>query len=260
MRIARYESGGRESYGLVDGDMVTPVSGGLFGPKQPSGAAVPLSGVKLLSPVAPRTMYAVALNYPSHLGEQVAAPRPEIFVKGLNSLAGPTDQIVLPRSAGRVDYEGEIVVVIGKKAKKVSVDDALSHVYGYSCGNDVSAREWQNGDRQWFRGKSCDTFGVIGPWVVDGLDANDIELRTRLNGEEVQHCNSSEMINSIAETISFISQVATLEVGDVIFTGTSGKPRAMKHGDVVEVDVGGVGVLRNEVIDDPIPATWQDRR
>ena len=119
--------------------------------------------------------------------------------------------------------------------------DALSYVYGYTCGNDVSAREWQSGDRQWFRGKSCDTFGAIGPWVVDGLDANNIELHTRLNGEEVQRCNSSEMINSIAEQISFISQVATLELGDVIFTGTSGQPRAMKHGDVVEVDVENVG-------------------
>jgi len=269
MRIARFETTGRVSrvsFGIVEGDQVTPINGDLFNLPlrlsgvQPSGAAVPLSSVKLLPPVVPRTMYAVALNYPSHLGEQVAAPRPEIFVKGLNSLAGPADKIILPEGSERVDYEGEIVVVIGRRCKKASVEDALSYVYGYTCGNDVSARDWQRGDRQWFRGKSCDTFGVLGPWIVDGLDAENIELCTRLNGEEVQHCNSREMVNSIAETISFISQFATLDAGDVIFTGTSGQPRQMKPGDVVEVDVGGVGVLHNEVIADPVPSNWTDKR
>jgi 2-keto-4-pentenoate hydratase/2-oxohepta-3-ene-1,7-dioic acid hydratase in catechol pathway len=208
----------------------------------------------------PRQMLAVALNYPSHLGQQAAAPRPEIFVKAQSSLAGPGDSIILPAGSERVDYEGEVVVVIGKRCKKVGVEDALDYVLGYTCGNDVSARDWQQGDRQWFRGKSCDTFGVLGPWIVEGLDATNMELRTLLNGEEVQRCNTSEMINSVAEIISFTSQVATLEPGDVIFTGTSGQPRAMKPGDVVEVEVGGIGVLRNTVIADPLESTWTDRR
>jgi 2-keto-4-pentenoate hydratase/2-oxohepta-3-ene-1,7-dioic acid hydratase in catechol pathway len=140
------------------------------------------------------------------------------------------------------------------------VDEALNYVLGYTCGNDVSARDWQRGDQQWFRGKSCDTFGPMGPWIVDGLDPTNLELCTRLNGKEVQHCNTGEMINSVAEQISFVSRVCALEPGDVIFTGTSGQPQALKPGDVVEVEVDGVGVLRNPVVADPKPMPWKDLR
>jgi 2-keto-4-pentenoate hydratase/2-oxohepta-3-ene-1,7-dioic acid hydratase in catechol pathway len=260
MKIARFEHNGSVSYGIVDGDGVTPIEGDLFGSRRPSGPALPLSSVKLLSPVVPRQMLAVALNYPSHLGQRPASPRPELFVKANSCLADPEQPIILPAGSERVDYEGELVVVIGRHCKKVTVEDALSYVLGYTCGNDVSARDWQRGDQQWFRGKSSDTFGPIGPWIVEGLDPTNLRLSTRLNGEEVQSCNTGEMINSVAETISFASQVATLEPGDVIFTGTSGQPRAMSPGDVVEVEVAGVGVLRNPVIADPISPTWKDRR
>jgi 2-keto-4-pentenoate hydratase/2-oxohepta-3-ene-1,7-dioic acid hydratase in catechol pathway len=260
VKIARFEHNGTVSYGLVDGDSVAPVEGGLFGPHRPAGRPLPLSSVRLLAPVVPRLMLAVALNYPSHLGERPASPRPEIFVKGNNTLANPEQPIVLPAGAERVDYEGELVVVIGRRCTKAPRGEALSYVFGYTCGNDVSARDWQRGDTQWFRGKSSDTFGPIGPWVVDGLDPTNLHLSTRLNGEDVQRCNTGEMINSVADTISFISQVCTLEPGDVIFTGTSGQPRAMKPGDVVEVEVDEIGVLRNPVIADPLPATWKDRR
>ena len=260
MRIARFEHNGKTSYGLVEGESVTPIDGGPFGSRRPSGARLPLAGVRLLSPVVPNQMLAVALNYPSHLGERPASPRPEIFVKANCTLANPGDDIILPAGAERVDYEGELVVVIGRRCKKVTVEEALSYVLGYTCGNDVSARDWQRGDQQWFRGKSCDTFGPIGPWIVDGLDPANLNLCTTLNGEEVQRCNTGEMINSVAETISFISQVATLQPGDVIFTGTSGRPRALSPGDVVEVEVEEIGVLRNPVIADPLASTWTDRR
>ncbi|HXH21711.1 MAG TPA: fumarylacetoacetate hydrolase family protein [Dehalococcoidia bacterium] len=260
MRIARFEHQGSVSYGLVEGDSITPIEGDLFGERRPSGAPLPLRAVKLLAPVVPRQMLAVARNYASHLGEQPASPRPEIFVKANSCLADPEQPIILPGGAERVDYEGELVVVIGRTCKKVRVEEALDYVFGYTCGNDVSARDWQRGDTQWFRGKSCDTFGPIGPWIVDGLDPTDLHLSTRLNGEEVQRCNTGEMINSVAETISFISQVCTLHPGDVIFTGTSGQPRPMKPGDVVEVEVEEIGVLRNPVAADPIAPTWQDRR
>jgi 2-keto-4-pentenoate hydratase/2-oxohepta-3-ene-1,7-dioic acid hydratase in catechol pathway len=260
MRIARYEANGTIAYGLVEGDSITPIEGDAFGDCRPAGDPIPLADVRLLAPVVPNQMFAVALNYPSHLGEQPPSPRPELFVKANSSLANPDNPIVLPAGSERVDYEGELVVVIGRQCKKVSVEDALSYVLGYTCGNDVSARDWQRGDQQWFRGKSCDTFGPIGPWIVDGLDPTNLVLCTRLNGEEVQRCNTGEMINSVAEVISFASQVVTLEPGDVIFTGTSGRPRAMKPGDVVEVEVEGIGVLRNPVIADPLPPTWKDRR
>jgi 2-keto-4-pentenoate hydratase/2-oxohepta-3-ene-1,7-dioic acid hydratase in catechol pathway len=260
VKIARFEHNGRTSYGIVEGESVAPIEGDLFGSRRPTGPALALSSVKLLSPVVPRQMLAVALNYPSHLGQRPASPRPELFVKANSCLADPEQPIVLPAGSERVDYEGELVVVIGRHCKKVTVEDALNYVLGYTCGNDVSARDWQRGDQQWFRGKSSDTFGPIGPWIVDGLDPTNLRLSTRLNGEEVQSCNTGEMINSVAETISFASQVATLEPGDVIFTGTSGQPRAMSPGDVVEVEVEGVGVLRNPVIADPMTPTWKDRR
>jgi 2-keto-4-pentenoate hydratase/2-oxohepta-3-ene-1,7-dioic acid hydratase in catechol pathway len=262
MKLARYEAGGKISYGIVEGNNITPIEGDLWGEKKPSGAPVPLNSVRLLAPVVPNIMLAVALNYPSHIGDQVPSPRPELFVKGNNTLANPDDEIVIPAGCERVDYEGEVVVVMGKTCKKVTADQALSYVLGYTCGNDVSCRPWQRGDQQWFRGKSADGHGPIGPWIVtaDELDPTNIWLSTRLNGKEVQRCNTGEMINNIADTIAFLSQTCTLNPGDAIFTGTSGQPLALKHGDVVEVDVEGVGVLRNSFIDDPIPSNWTDRR
>jgi 2-keto-4-pentenoate hydratase/2-oxohepta-3-ene-1,7-dioic acid hydratase in catechol pathway len=262
MRIARYEAGGRISHGIVEGNSITPIEGSLFGDRRPAGPAAPLNSVRLLAPVVPNIILAVALNYPSHLGTQTPSPRPELFVKGNNTLANPEDEIVLPAGCERVDYEGEVVVVIGKRCKKVTAEQALDYVFGYTCGNDVSCRPWQRGDQQWFRGKSSDGHGPIGPWVVtkDELQATNMWLSTRLNGKEVQRCNTGEMVNSIADTIAFLSQTCTLDAGDIIFTGTSGQPQALKPGDVVEVDVEGVGVLRNSFIADPIPSNWTDRR
>lgn len=260
MKYVRFEHNGNVSYGTLEGEMVTPFAGDLFGDRKASGPAVPLRSVKLLAPVQPRTMLAAALNYQSHLGDRPPSPRPELFAKALSCLANPDDSVVLPAGCERIDYEGEMVVVIGKRTKKVPVAEALNYVFGVTCGNDVSARDWQRGDNQWLRGKSCDGFGPIGPWIVDGLDFMNLTLTTRLNGEEVQRCNTGEMINSVAEQISFISQGITLEPGDVIFTGTSGQPRALKPGDVVEVEVEGVGVLRNTFVADTITPTWQDRR
>jgi 2-keto-4-pentenoate hydratase/2-oxohepta-3-ene-1,7-dioic acid hydratase in catechol pathway len=262
MLVARYETGGKISYGIVEGDRVTPIEGDLFGSRRPAGEPLALSGVKLLAPVVPRLILATALNYPSHLGNFTASPRPELFVKGANTLANPGDDVVIPAGCDRVDYEGEVVAVIGRRARKVTVGDALDYVLGYTCGNDVSCRPWQRGDMQWFRGKSCDGHGPIGPWIAidEGLDATNMELRTLLNGKEVQHCNTGEMINSVAEIISFVSQTCVLEPGDIIFTGTSGQPLAINPGDVVDVVVEGIGTLTNPVVADPLPSTWQDLR
>ena len=261
MKLARYEAGGKVSHGIVSGDSIQPIEGDLFGDRKPVGAPIPLDSVKLLSPVVPNIMLAVALNYPSHIGGAIPSPRPELFVKSNNTLANPDDAVVLPAGCERVDYEGEVVVVIGKTAKKVTAETALDYVLGYTCGNDVSCRNWQYGDQQWFRGKSSDGHGPIGPWIVtkDELQANNMVLSTRLNGQEVQRCNTGEMINSIVDTIAFLSQTCTLNPGDVIFSGTSGRPLALKAGDVVEVDVEGIGVLTNSFVEDT-PSTWEDRR
>lgn len=259
MRIARYELSGTISYGLVEGDMIQPVSGDLFGDLTPNGARVALSSLKLLAPVKPNIMLAVALNYPSHL-QAPPSPRPELFVKSNNSLADPDDEIILPDGCERVDYEGEMVAVIGKTCSRVSVEDALDYVFGYTIGNDVSARDWQRNDGQWFRGKGCDKFGPLGPWIETDIDPWNTNLSTYLNGEQVQSCNTSEMINNVAETISFVSRMCTLQPGDVIFTGTSGRPTALKPGDVVEVKVEGIGTLSNSFIADPQPMRWVDTR
>src|SRR3972149_6758809 len=222
------------------------VGTGVFGPKR---AAPPAAGRRncdgseaVVSSVHPAT---------HRKGERETAMRIARFEAGgrvryglvEGGSATPPDgaPIVMPAGCERVDYEGELVVVIGRRCSRVSVEDALIYVLGYTCGNDVSARDRQRGDQQWFRGKSSDTFGPLGPWIVDGLDPTNLELRTRLNGKEVQHCNTGEMINSVAEQISFVSRVVALEPGDVIFTGTSGQPQALKPGDVVEVEGGGGG-------------------
>ncbi len=248
MRIARFEHGGSVSYGSVEDNTIRPVQGGPFEVPLPAGDPIPLTSVRLLAPIVPRQILAVARNYRSHLGETEPSSKPELFWKAPSSVIGPEDAIVLPKGSEQVDYEGEVVVVIGGRCRNVSEADALSYVLGYTCGNDVSARDWQRGDTQWWRAKSSDTFSPLGPWIVDGLDPTRLGLRTRLNGEEVQSTTTDLLIHSIARVISFASQHVTMEPGDVIYTGTPGATRHMKPGDVVEVEVSGIGVLRNPVV------------
>ena len=150
--------------------------------------------------------------------------------------------------------EGELVVVIGKRAKNVSVEDAPKYVFGITCGNDVSERDWQKSDLQWFRAKASDTFGPLGPAIVQGLNYNDLLLQTRVNGEIRQSQRTRDLIFSVDEIVSYVSRYVTLLPGDLIFTGTPGTTQAIKAGDVVEVELEGVGVLRNKVA----PATARD--
>jgi 2-keto-4-pentenoate hydratase/2-oxohepta-3-ene-1,7-dioic acid hydratase in catechol pathway len=154
----------------------------------------------------------------------------------------------MPSDAQNVHYEGELVVVIGKLAKDVTVADAPSYVFGVTAGNDVSERGWQQADLQWFRAKAADTFGPLGPAIVTGLNYNDLLLKTRLNGAEVQSQRTSDLIFDVANIVSYLSRYITLMPGDVIYTGTPGTTRAMKAGDVVEVEIEGVGILRNPVV------------
>ncbi len=203
----------------------------------------------------PGKILAAAVNYPSHLagsqrltGMAEAPSEPALFLKPSSSVVGPEDAIVLPRDAGRIDYEGELVAVIGRPCRSVSVEEALHYVFGYTCGNDVSARQWQRGDLQWWRAKGSDTFSPIGPFIATDLDPTDLELRTRLNGREVQTTNTGALIHSVAALVSFASQAMTLEPGDLVFTGTPGQTGDLSDGDVVEVEISGIGVLRNPVV------------
>jgi 2-keto-4-pentenoate hydratase/2-oxohepta-3-ene-1,7-dioic acid hydratase in catechol pathway len=250
MKLVRFRTGpeAHPRYGRVEGDVVVPIAGGLTGPYDPAGDALPLNRVTLLAPVQPRQILAVALNYQSHLGERSPSEKPELFWKAPSSVVGPGHPIVLPAASERVDYEGELVAVIGRTCRKVSREAALDYVLGYTCGNDVSARDWQRGDQQWWRAKSADTFSPLGPWIVDGLDPAALHLTTRVNGRVVQDTPTRLMIHDVAAVVSFASQFVTLEPGDLIFTGTSGQTQPLHPGDVVEVEVDAVGVLQNPVV------------
>jgi len=248
MKFARYFDHGQVNYGVVEGDNVKQITGSPFERYEITDHSHPIAQVQLLAPCVPPKILAVGLNYKSHLGERPSLKDPLIFYKTPVSLIGPEDTILIPRDFdGRVDEEGEVVAVIKDRCKRVSKEDALNHVLGYTCGNDVSARDWQKNDGQWWRAKSSDTFSVAGPFIVTGLDISDMMLKARVNGSEVQAESTKMFLFDLPTVISHISQTITLEPGDMIFTGTPGSAAAIKDGDIVEIEVEGVGVLRNPV-------------
>ncbi len=247
MRIARFKVGEKIAYGSLEGDLLKEIQGSIYDQFVVTDVSYRLDEVELLVPCTPSKMLAMALNYPSHLSSFKAPSQPEIFLKTPSALLPPGGTIALPREAGRVDYEGELVVVMKKKAKHVSPEEALDYVLGYTCGNDVSAREWQKKDMQWWRAKSSDTFAPLGPCIATDLDPANLGLELRLNGEVKQRTNTSQLIFDVSTIISFASRVMTLEPGDAIFTGTPGTPEPLKDGDVVEVEIEGIGVLKNLV-------------
>ena len=249
-KYVRFQNGGRISYGVLKGDLIEPVAGDLFGALKPSGGAVKLSAVKLLAPIAPSKVLAVGLNYKSHVGTRKPPANPEIFYKPITCLQGDGEAIVIPSDSVNTHYEGELVIVIGKRASHVPADRAKDYIFGVTCGNDVSERDWQSGpakDLQWWRAKGADTFGPLGPAIVRGLNYGDLLLRTRLNGAVVQEARTSDLLFDCHAIVSFISRYVTLVPGDVIYTGTPGTTKKMKPGDTVEVDIEGVGVLRSPV-------------
>jgi 2-keto-4-pentenoate hydratase/2-oxohepta-3-ene-1,7-dioic acid hydratase in catechol pathway len=258
-RYLRFRAGDTTAYGVLEGDRVRQLSGDLFGRFTKTDQTYALKEVKLLMPTVPTQVLALAGNYRSHLGDSQVPPKfrmPQPFLKSPSCLIADGETIVLPKDApGPVHAEGELVIVIGKKARKVSVDRALDYVFGVTCGNDVSERFWQNDeaakDVQWWRAKGADTFGPVGPYIATGLNYGDLQLTLRLNGVVKQEERTSRLIHDVAATVSFISRYVTLQPGDLIFTGTPGETSAIQPGDVVEVEIKGVGVLRNRVVAEP---------
>lgn len=249
-RYVRFRKGTRVAYGALQGDDIQEWSGDFVKGGKPNGTVHKWKDVKLLAPVAPGKVIAIARNYKSHLGTVAPPSRPEMFYKPTACICGPEDSIVLPKDSTDVHYEGELVAVIGKKLKNASKAQAAAGVFGVTCGNDVSERQWQGGpdkDIQWWRAKGSDTFGPLGPYVVTGIDYSKLMLRTRLNGKVVQEQSTSELIYDIPTMIAFTSNYVTLEPGDLVYTGTPGTTKKMAPGDVVEVDIEGIGVLRNPV-------------
>lgn len=252
-RFVQFDRNGTRGYGRLVGDRIAPIHGDLFGSREPSGETFALAEARLLCPVEPRKILCVGLNYASHLGDRARPDRPEMFYKPLTALLVPEGEIVLPPDAKDVHPEAELVVVIGQRASRASVDQAEQAIFGYSCGNDVSDRNWQKGsqgdkaDRQWWRAKGSDTFAPLGPCVAVGLDPTSSRIECRINGEVSQSQTCGDLIFPPAEIVAYVSRYVTLEPGDLIYTGTPGKTRAMKPGDVVEVEIEGIGVLRNRV-------------
>ena len=238
---------GSTGAGLLGGENIAVIKEPFWNSTEQTGESVSLSSVTLLPPTEPRSIVCVGLNYASHLNGRPVPDPPTLFFKPLSSIAGPGDDIVQPEGAGRIDPEGEIVIVIGKKVSRANREEALDAIFGYTCGNDVSAREWQRADGQWWRAKGSDTFGIYGPDIVTGLEHDKIELWTRVNGAEAQHAVSDELVRDIPEIVRLVSAVMTLLPGDIIYTGTPGEPQALNSGDIVEVEISGSQVLRNRV-------------
>jgi 2-keto-4-pentenoate hydratase/2-oxohepta-3-ene-1,7-dioic acid hydratase in catechol pathway len=247
LRYVRYEYRGKIAYGILDGDSIREIRGGLLSKGAETGTRVKLATVKLLWPCEPTKVLAVGLNYKSHLGNRPAPEKPELFFKPLTSLQNPDGEIIIPPGAKNVHYEGELVIIIGKRARRIPSEKAAEYIFGYTCGNDVSERDWQRSDLQWWRAKGSDTFAPLGPAISVGLDYKRSRLQTRVNGEVKQSQLLSDLLFDAAAIVSFTSQYVTLEPGDVIYTGTPGTTSAMKPGDIVEIEIDGVGILKNRV-------------
>lgn len=246
-RYVRYDDGGGPTYGMQSGNTIAALDAAPWLGGAPTGSEVDSDDVTLLAPVAPGKVFAVGYNYLSHRGDRELPAHPPIFLKLPTSITGPETEVIYPPGATDLHYEAELVIVIGKRARNVSPEEAGDVVFGVTAGNDVSERAWQANDLQWFRAKASDTFGPLGPAVVTGLDYNDLLVESRLNGELMQSQRSRDFIHDVEAIISHISQTATLEPGDLIFTGTPGSTTAMTPGDIIEISVEGVGVLRNRI-------------
>ncbi len=246
MKIVRYSIGSKTEYGILDGEQIQVIDGTPFPEIKKLDQFHKLSEVKLLAPSEPTKIVAIGLNYHSHAKEvgQPAPDEPIMFYKPSSSVIGPEDKIYNPGST-RVDYEAELGAVIKAQASKVSEKDAMKYVLGYTCFNDVSARDWQKNDSQWARAKGADTFAPFGPWIETDLDPGNVMLEAYLNGECKQRVNTSDLIFPVAALVSYVSQFITLFPGDVIATGTPAGISPMKSGDTIEIKVEGIGTLRN---------------
>ncbi len=268
-RYVRFERDQWVSYGILAGDSVRELRGDLLASPQPTGRSFALADVELLAPIDPADVHkvvGVAINTMG-AGREGPVPHPRFFAKFPTSLRGPGDPVELPPEASNLNYEGELVIVIGTGGRHIPEDEALDHVFGFTAGNDFSENTWY-GERRGVEeptrliSKGTDSWAPIGPAIVTGLDHADRDVEVRLNGEVVQRGRTSELANTVPNLISYISRYVTLEPGDLIFTGTVGRVdgarRAMQAGDQIEVEIEGIGVLRNRIVPMEDEANAQD--
>lgn len=253
-RYVRYATNEQAHYGIEDGDQILELDAAPWHGGQRTGKSVAISAVTLLAPAEPSKVIAVGYNYVSHREDMTHVenrPIPEyppLFLKLPTTITGPDTDVHYPADATDVHFEGELVIVVGKTASKVAVEDAGDYVFGVTAGNDISERSWQANDLQWFRAKGTDGFGPLGPAIVTGLNYLDLRVQTRLNGKTMQDQSSIDQIHNPHAVLSYISQYVTLHPGDIIYTGTPGATSAMQPGDSVEIEVEGVGILKNRIV------------
>ncbi len=250
MRFLRYQTEEKSPrYGWLLDDKIGDIEGDLFGEFRRLDATTPLAEAKLLAPSQPSKILCVGRNYAAHAKEHNAeVPElPLIFHKPPSALLNPNDTIILPHQSQQVEHEAELVVVIGKRGRNIIAEDAKEYILGYSIGNDVTARDLQRADRLWTRGKGFDTFAPFGPWIDTDFDPADAVVTCRVNGQMRQMASTRDMVFSVGTIIAFISSVMTLEPGDLIYTGTPAGVGALAEGDIVEVDIEGLGALSNPV-------------
>lgn len=245
----RYELNGQTSWGELKDGTIHQLSDAPYLDGTATGITVARQDVKLLAPVDPHDVYMTGFNYEDHIPEgQKTTPYPGLFMVPAGTIIGPEDNIVHPVDSVEIGYEAETVIVIGKRADNVSVEDAADYIFGVTAGNDVSARDWIPADIQWFRGKGAKGFNPVGPVLQTGLDYKNLNLTASLNGEIRQRGNTSKMIHNFEKMVSYISQYFVLQPGDLIWSGTVGTSEQLRVGDTFEVNIEGVGTLKNKVI------------
>jgi 2-keto-4-pentenoate hydratase/2-oxohepta-3-ene-1,7-dioic acid hydratase in catechol pathway len=257
MRWIRFTARGRTAYGIVEGDQIAEVKGDPFAGYERTATTHPLAAVKIELPVVPTTFYCVGLNYAQHviqaakrLGIEAKLPeKPDVGYRTNNALVAHGEDVIIPADAtDKVQYEGELVAVIGKRCRNVSEASALQYVLGYTIGNDVSERTWQKSDRTLWRAKNSDTFKPMGPWIETDVELDKLETIVRVNGAESVRFKTNDMIHGVALYISTISKYCTLEPGDVLWMGTDLFSPDLKSGDVVDVEITGIGMLSNRFV------------
>jgi len=250
MRIVRYQTADKgPRYGWLHDDKVGDIEGQLFGKYKRLEATTSISDVKLLAPMLPSKILCIGRNYVEHAKEHGhEVPKiPIVFMKPPSSILDPGGTIILPPQSQQVEHEAELVVVIGKRGHNVTAENAKKYIFGYTVGNDVTARDIQNAESQWTRAKGFDTFCPFGPWVDTEFNAADAVITCKVNGQPRQMASTRDVVYSVSTLIAFISSVMTLEPGDLLFTGTPAGVGPLKDGDVVVVEIEGLGVLRNPV-------------
>jgi 2-keto-4-pentenoate hydratase/2-oxohepta-3-ene-1,7-dioic acid hydratase in catechol pathway len=250
MRLARFSTNEGTFQGIIKGDRIDVYEGSMFGDRHETGTSYALSAVHLLAPVIPSKTVCVGHNYLDHFRETNAEVPvvPLIFMKPTTAVIGPGDEIVYPAMSRHIDYECELAIVIGKSAKLIPSADAKNYIFGYTCANDVTARDIQRSNGQWVAGKGFDTFLPLGPWIETEIDPDNLNIKTTVNGKVKQSSNTGNCIFDVSRLVEFVSSIMTLLPGDVIITGTPAGISKLEKGDVVTVEIEGIGALTNTVV------------